>query len=52
MLAVWLYQCLYETDRRSILKLQGVRIGLVVLMVCYMAVFATSNAQAFIYFQF
>ena len=52
VLSVWCYQLVYETRWRSVLSLAPVRIGLVVAMALYVAIFATSNAQAFIYFQF
>jgi len=49
---VWLYQFVYESRLRSLLELSPVRVGLVVLMILYLAVFTTSQNQAFIYFQF
>jgi len=52
ILAVWLYQGLYESRLRPALKAAPVRIGLVVLMAVYVALFAESGGQAFIYFQF
>jgi len=50
--AVWLYQYLYESRLRSLLKPAGVRIALVVAMIVYMATCINTGAQAFIYFQF
>ena len=50
--AVWLYQFAYESRLKRILELRAVRIGIVVLMVLYLAVFATSSEQPFIYSQF
>lgn len=49
---VWLYQFLYESSLKYILELKFVRIGCVVLMIFYLAVFAPSSEQAFIYLQF
>jgi D-alanyl-lipoteichoic acid acyltransferase DltB (MBOAT superfamily) len=50
--SVWAYQFLYESRVRALLELRAVRIAMVVLMVLYLALFATSREQAFIYFQF
>jgi hypothetical protein len=52
VLAVWLYQRLYESDVRRMLRLAPVRVGLVVLMIVWVAVFAAAAEQPFIYFQF
>jgi D-alanyl-lipoteichoic acid acyltransferase DltB (MBOAT superfamily) len=52
VLAVWLYQRVYESDLRRMLRLAPVRVGLVVLMIVWVAVFAASAEQPFIYFQF
>ncbi len=52
VLIVWLYQIVHESGWRRVLSLSPVRIGLVVAMALYLALFATSSAQAFIYFQF
>ncbi len=49
---VWLYQFLYESSLKYILELKFVRIACVVLMIFYLAVFAPSSEQAFIYLQF
>jgi D-alanyl-lipoteichoic acid acyltransferase DltB (MBOAT superfamily) len=50
--AAWLYQMFYESKLSWTLRLAPVRIGLVVAMVVYLATFAGSRDQAFIYFQF
>jgi D-alanyl-lipoteichoic acid acyltransferase DltB (MBOAT superfamily) len=50
--AVWLYQFVYESRLRWIFELAPVRIGLVVGMIIYLAVFAPSSEQGFIYLQF
>jgi hypothetical protein len=50
--AVWLYQFAYESRHRWIFDLAPVRIGLVVGMIFYLAVFAPSSEQGFIYLQF
>jgi D-alanyl-lipoteichoic acid acyltransferase DltB (MBOAT superfamily) len=50
--AIWIYQFIYESNARRLLRPTPVRIGIVVLMVLYVALFGTSSGQAFIYFQF
>jgi len=50
--SVWLYQFMYESRLRWIFDLIPVRIGLVVVMILYLAVFAPSSEQGFIYLQF
>ena len=52
VLSVWAYQFVYESRLRRVLDNGPVRVGLVVAMVLYIALFATSSNQAFIYFQF
>jgi D-alanyl-lipoteichoic acid acyltransferase DltB (MBOAT superfamily) len=49
---VWLYQFAYESRIKWVLELRPVRIGVVVLMLLYLAIFAPSGEQAFIYLQF
>ena len=49
--AVWLYQWIYESRFRGLLKLTPVRIGLAVCMILYLSL-CSSDGQAFIYFQF
>ncbi len=50
--AVWLYQFAYESRLQWVLALRPVRVAIVVLMVLYLAIFAPSSEQAFIYLQF
>jgi alginate O-acetyltransferase complex protein AlgI len=50
--AVWLYQYAYESEVKWVLELRPVRVGIVVAMILYLAVFAPSSGQAFIYLQF
>lgn len=50
--AVWLYQFAHESRLKGFLELRAVRIGIVVLMILYLAVFAQSSEQPFIYMQF
>lgn len=50
--AVWFYQFVYESRFRSLLELAPVRVAMVILMALYLAVFAPSSEQAFIYLQF
>jgi len=52
ILAVWIYQFAYESRLRRVLELGTVRAVLVVCMLLYLALFATSSSRAFIYFQF
>jgi len=52
ILAVWLYQFIYESRIKRLLELKPVRITIVILMIFYLAVFAPSSEQAFIYLQF
>ena len=52
ILAVWLYQFAYESAIKSVLELTPVRVGLVILMVIYLALFAPASERAFIYLQF
>ncbi|HYV28882.1 MAG TPA: MBOAT family O-acyltransferase, partial [Candidatus Eisenbacteria bacterium] len=48
---IWLYEFLYESKLREILKLGFVRIGVAAFMVLYLCLCA-SGGGAFIYFQF
>ena len=50
--AVWVYQYLYESRLRRLLKPAAVRITLVVAMIVYMVTCVTTGGQAFIYFRF
>ncbi len=50
--AVWLYEFAHESRAKWILQLAPVRTGIVVFMILYLAVFAPSSNQAFIYLQF
>jgi hypothetical protein len=50
-LLVWLYQFLYESRAQVLLRLTPVRVGLMVL-VLFSIIFAGSNPEPFIYFQF
>jgi alginate O-acetyltransferase complex protein AlgI len=52
IVSIWLYQYVYESKARWVLKPAPVRLGTVVLVVLYVALFAASSGQAFIYFQF
>ncbi len=52
ILSVWAYQYIYESRLRALIESRAVRAGLAVLMMIYLAVFATSGNEAFIYFQF
>jgi D-alanyl-lipoteichoic acid acyltransferase DltB (MBOAT superfamily) len=48
---VWLYQFLYESRAREVLKFAPIRVGLAVAMVLYICI-CSSGAGSFIYFQF
>ncbi len=52
VLSVWTYQFIYESRLKRVLELGTVRIALVVSMLLYIALFATSSNKAFIYLQF
>jgi len=49
---VWIYQFVFESRFRWIFDLAPVRIGFVVAMILYLAIFAPSSEQGFIYLQF
>jgi D-alanyl-lipoteichoic acid acyltransferase DltB (MBOAT superfamily) len=50
--SIWLYQYVYESRLRGLLRPAPVRIALVVGMVIYLTTFVTSSDQGFIYLQF
>ena len=50
--AVWCYQFVFESRLRRALEYRAVRMGLVVFMLAYLALFAPSEGQPFIYMQF
>lgn len=50
--SVWVYQFIYESRFRRVVEYAPVRLGLTVAMLLYLALFAASSSQAFIYFQF
>jgi len=50
--SVWCYQFTFESRWQRVLQLPAVRMGLVVLMLAYLALFRPSAEQAFIYMQF
>jgi len=50
--AVWLYQFAYESRIKWFLELSAVRIGIVLLLILYLVVFAPTSDKAFIYLQF
>ncbi len=49
---VWIYQYLFDSRLRWALEFRAVRMALVVLMLTYLALFAPSGEQPFIYMQF
>ena len=48
---VWLYEFLYESRLRSLLRLGLVRVAMAALMIIYLCL-CSSGGGAFIYFQF
>ena len=52
ILSVWAYQFICETKARAVLTWTPLRVALVIAMIVYVALFATSGDQPFIYFQF
>ena len=52
VLSVWLYQFIIESRFKPVLASRPVRIGLVLGMLLYLAVFSSADTQPFIYFQF
>jgi len=52
VLAVWLYEHLYESQHKWVLTFAPARVSMVVLMAVYLTIFAGSGSQPFIYFQF
>jgi len=52
IVAVWCYQYVFDSRLRRALEFRVVRMGLVVLMLAYLALFAPSGEQPFIYMQF
>jgi D-alanyl-lipoteichoic acid acyltransferase DltB (MBOAT superfamily) len=49
---VWLYQFVFASKAQKVLELQPVRIALMLVILLYLAVFATAGHEPFIYFQF
>ena len=52
VVATWLYQFLYESRLRTYLQSSPLRVAMVVAMLLYLVLFASSSHQPFIYFQF
>ena len=52
VLAIWIYQYVWESRLYAVLQRPLVRVALVVGMVVYIATLITASDQAFIYFQF
>ena len=52
IVAVWAYQFAFESRLRPLLRLAPVRVGLVILMILYLAILPGGQDQPFIYFQF
>jgi len=52
ILAIWLYQFIYESGFRKLLKIKSVNVTLVIMMILYLTVFSPSRENYFIYLQF
>jgi alginate O-acetyltransferase complex protein AlgI len=52
ILTAWLYQFVFESKMKRILEPRFVRVGVVLFIILYLAVFAPSSAKPFIYFRF
>jgi alginate O-acetyltransferase complex protein AlgI len=52
ILTAWLYQFAFESKMKRILEPRFIRVGIVLFMILYLAVFAPSSAKPFIYFRF
>ena len=52
VLAVWVYQYVWESRLHGLFERPLVRVALVVGMVVYMVMLVTASDQGFIYFQF
>ena len=52
VLTVWLYQAVYESRLRAVLRPAAVRIGIVVLLILGVVLFAPSGVRPFIYSAF
>lgn len=52
VLAVWLYQLVYESFARPLLQLGLVKVAIAVFMILYLAFAPQSGDSAFLYFQF
>ena len=52
ILAVWLYQFMYESNLKRLLEFKGVYVTMVVVMILYLTAFAPSRENYFIYLQF
>jgi alginate O-acetyltransferase complex protein AlgI len=50
--SVWFYQFVHESRIKGVLELAPVRVGVVISMIVYLAIFAASSEQAFIYTKF
>ena len=49
---LWAYQFIHESRYRGVLQTRTVRVGAAVYMAVHLALFGSSEGQAFIYFQF
>jgi D-alanyl-lipoteichoic acid acyltransferase DltB (MBOAT superfamily) len=49
---VWLYQFVFASKTQKVLEWQPVRIALMLVVLLYLAIFATAGHEPFIYFQF
>ena len=52
ILAIWIYQFIYESKLKRIIEVSYVRIGFAVAMILYLFFFRTSGYEVFYYFRF
>ena len=52
VISVWVYQFVYESPLRGWLEKPVVKVGLAVVMILWMLLFAPGGGEPFIYFQF
>jgi len=50
--AVWLYQFAFESRMKRLLEVRFIRVGIILFLIFYLAVFAPSTLKPFIYFRF
>jgi len=51
-LSLWIYQFVFESKAKNILKWVPLRVGIMLFILLYLIIFATPSHEPFIYFQF